>query len=90
MVGMGGMAHGGAGMSVGSGRPTRPPVSVMTLLSFLVLAGAWHSAFWCGSCERSEGGSAARSTIVQAAGYHKAPSLQLCRSGLPLFKERAL
>lgn len=39
MEGMGGMAHGGSGMSVGSGQPTRPPVSMMTLLSFLVLAG---------------------------------------------------
>jgi hypothetical protein len=35
MEGMGGMAHGGSGMSVGSGQPTR----MMTLLSFLVLAG---------------------------------------------------
>jgi Domain of unknown function (DUF4396) len=39
MEGIGGMAHGGSGMSVGSGQPTRPPVSIMTLLSFLVLAG---------------------------------------------------
>ena len=39
MEGMGGVAHGGSGMSVGSGQPTRPPVSMMTLLSFLVLAG---------------------------------------------------
>ena len=35
----GGMAHGGSGMSMGSGQPTRPPIPVMTLLSFLVLAG---------------------------------------------------
>jgi hypothetical protein len=39
MEGIGGMAHGGAGMSMGSGQPTRPPIPVMTLLSFLVLAG---------------------------------------------------
>lgn len=39
MEGIGGMAHGGSRMSVGSGQPTRPPVSIMTLLSFLVLAG---------------------------------------------------
>ncbi len=37
--GTGGMAHGGAGMSMGSSQPTRPPIPVMTLLSFLVLAG---------------------------------------------------
>jgi hypothetical protein len=37
--GMAGMAHAGAAMSMGSGRPTRPPIPVMTLLSFLALAG---------------------------------------------------
>jgi hypothetical protein len=35
--GMGGEAHAGAGMSMGSGQPTQPPVPAMTLLSFLVL-----------------------------------------------------
>jgi hypothetical protein len=39
MEGIGGTARGGAGMSMGSGQPTRPPIPVTTLLSFLVLAG---------------------------------------------------
>ena len=39
MEGMAGMAHAGSGMPMGSGRPTRPPIPVMTLLSFLALAG---------------------------------------------------
>lgn len=37
MQGMGGEAHAGAGMSMGGGQPTQPPVPAMTLLSFLVL-----------------------------------------------------
>jgi hypothetical protein len=39
MEGMAGMAHAGPGMPMSSGRPTRPPIPVMTLLSFLALAG---------------------------------------------------
>jgi succinate dehydrogenase hydrophobic anchor subunit len=39
MGGMAGMAPAGAGMSMGSGQPTGPPIPVMTLLSFLALAG---------------------------------------------------
>jgi hypothetical protein len=35
--GPGGVAHGGAGMSMGRGQPTQPPIPAMTLLSFLVL-----------------------------------------------------
>jgi hypothetical protein len=37
MEGMSGKAHAGSGMSMG-GQPTRPPIPVMTVLSFLVLA----------------------------------------------------
>jgi hypothetical protein len=37
--GMGGMAHAASGMSMGGSRPTRPPVPVMTLVSFVVLVG---------------------------------------------------
>jgi hypothetical protein len=32
------MPHGGGGMSMNAGEPTRPPIPVMTLLTFLVLA----------------------------------------------------
>ena len=39
MEGMAAMAHAEADMSRGSGRPTRPAIPVMTLLSFLALAG---------------------------------------------------
>jgi hypothetical protein len=39
MEGMAGVAHAGSGMPMGSGRPTGPPIPVMTLLSFLALAG---------------------------------------------------
>jgi hypothetical protein len=43
--GMGGMAHAASTMSMGAGQPTRPPLPVMTLVSFLVLAGGVALAF---------------------------------------------
>lgn len=36
---MGGMAYAASTMTMGAGQPTRPPVSVMTLVSFVVLTG---------------------------------------------------
>jgi hypothetical protein len=42
---MAGMAHGASAMSMGAGRPTRPPVPVMTLVSFVVLAAGLAVAF---------------------------------------------
>ncbi len=47
--GMGGKAHAASGMSstmsMGASQPTRPPVTVMTLLSFVVLLGGVALAF---------------------------------------------
>jgi Domain of unknown function (DUF4396) len=40
-----GMAHAATTMSMGAGHPTRPPLPVMTLVSFLVLAGGVALAF---------------------------------------------
>jgi hypothetical protein len=43
--GTGGMAHAASTMSMGAGQPTRPPLPVMALVSFLVLAGGVALAF---------------------------------------------
>jgi Domain of unknown function (DUF4396) len=43
--GMGGTAHVASTMTMGAGQPTRPPLPVMTLVSFLVLAGGVALAF---------------------------------------------
>jgi hypothetical protein len=43
--GTGGMAHAGSTMSMGAGQPTRPQLQVMTLVSFLILAGGVALAF---------------------------------------------
>jgi len=59
MEGMAGMAHAGSGMPMGSGRPTRPPIPVMTLLSFLALAGGVALGFLVRPMRVPEGGSAA-------------------------------
>src|SRR6476646_8195953 len=43
--GMGEMAHAAPGMTMGGSQPTRPPVPVMTLVSFLVLVVSVALAF---------------------------------------------
>jgi hypothetical protein len=43
--GMGGTTHAPSTMTMGAGQPTRPPVPVMTLLSFVVLAAGVALAF---------------------------------------------
>jgi hypothetical protein len=43
--GMSGMSHEGSPMAMGAGQAPAPPVPVMTLLSFLVLAAGAAIAF---------------------------------------------